>query len=108
MKRSCVVPCKIRRKMNPRPLRPVGGLEGANLAVALERQFDFIETLQETSAAARIDLEAMHLSRWRRDGLFFEIDADAPSALALLDFHRKPIDDLLVHDDRQDAVLKTV
>src|SRR3569832_840152 len=108
MKRSCVIPCRVRCKMNPGPLGPVGGLEAANFAVALQGERDFVETLQKAVAAARIDLEAMHLSRWRSDGLFFEIDRDAARALAMLDFHGKRVDNLLVNDDGQDADLKAI
>src|ERR1700742_640084 len=104
MKRSCAVP----RKMNPGPLGPVVGLKGANLAVALQRQRHLVETFQKACAAARIDLEAMHLPRRRGDRLLFQIDSDAARALAMLDFHGKRIDDLLVDDDRQNAILKAV
>src|SRR5579871_5406092 len=95
-------------KMNPRPLGAVGGLKGANFGVALQRELDFIEALQEPGAAARIDLKAMHLSGWRGDRLLLQVDRHAACALTLLDFNRKTIDDLLVDDDGQDSVLETV
>jgi hypothetical protein len=31
--------------MNPGPLGPIGGLKGANFAVALQRQCDLVEAL---------------------------------------------------------------
>src|SRR6202023_1255068 len=86
----------------------IGGLKGAYLVVALQCERDFIEAVQETRAEARIDLEAMHSSRWRGDRLLFQIDGDAPSALAVFDFHREPVDNFLIDGDRQDAVLKAV
>src|SRR5579871_5029478 len=104
MKRSCVIPGKV----NPGPRGPVAGLKGANFVVALQRQCDLVEALQKTGAPARIDLEAMHLPRWRGDRLLFEIDSDAARALAVLDFHGEGIDNLLVDHDRQDAVLEAV
>src|SRR5579862_9903407 len=108
MKRSCVIPCKIRRKMNPWPLGLVGRLKGADLGVTLQRQLNFIETLEETRAPARVDLEAMHLSGRRSDRLLLKIDTNTTCALALLDLHCEAINDLLVDDDGQDTVLETV
>src|ERR1700733_11431043 len=50
----------------------------------------------------------MHLSRGRCDRLLFQIDADAPCALAVLDFHRERIYDWLVDHDRENSVLEAV
>ena len=94
--------------MDPRPLGAVGGLEGPDFVVAPQRQRDFVEAFEQSGAAARIDLETMPLSRRRGDGLLLEIDADAPRALGVLDLGGEAIDDLLVDDDRQDAVLEAV
>src|SRR5579864_2169366 len=104
MKRSCVVS----RKMNPGPLGPVGGLKGANFVVALQRQRDFVEALQKTGTAARVDLEAVHLSGRRGDRLLFEVNADTPRTLAVFHFHRQAVDNLLVDDNGQDAVLEAI
>src|SRR5580698_6441639 len=94
--------------MNPRPLGPVGGLKGTNFSVALQRQLDLVEADQQTGAAARIDLETMHLSRGRSDRLLFQIDSHATRALAVLDFHCQFIDDRLVDHYRKDAVLEAI
>src|ERR1700733_14938241 len=94
--------------MNPRPLGSVGGLKGADFGVALQRQRDLVEAFEESCTTARVDLEAMHLSRGRSDRLLFQIDADATRALAVLDFHRERIDDLLVDHDRENSVLEAV
>src|SRR5579863_6993771 len=104
MKRSCVIP----GKMYPGPILAVGDLKGANVGIALQRQLDLVEALQEAGAAARVDLEAMDFSGRRRHGLLLQIDRDAPRPLALLDFHREAIDDLLVDHDREDSVLEAV
>src|ERR1700761_8087278 len=50
----------------------------------------------------------MHLAARRGDGLFFQIDADLAGALALLDFSGKAVDDLLVDENRQDAILEAI
>src|SRR5579862_2088154 len=94
--------------MYPGPILAVGHLEGANFGVALQRELDLVKALQEAGAAARVDLEAMDFSGRRDDRLFFQIDRNAPRALALLDLHREPIDDLLVDDDGEDSVLEAV
>src|ERR1700679_3121075 len=99
-----MIPCE----MDPGPLFAVGRLKGADFGITLQRQRDFIEAVQESGATARIDLEAMYLSRRRRDALLFQNDADASHALAVLNFHGEPIDDLLVDHNGQDAVLEAV
>src|SRR6185312_17160730 len=48
------------------------------------------------------------LSRRRDDRLLLQIDADAPSALGLLHVSSEAIDDLLVDNNRQDAVLEAI
>ena len=95
-------------KMDPGPLRPVGRLKGADFVVALQCQRDFVETFQQAFAPARIDRKLVPLSRRRDDRLLLQVDADAPGPLGLLHLRGKAIDDLLVDDDRQDAVLEAI
>ena len=45
--------------MDPWPRGAVGGLEGPDFVVALQRQRDFIEPLQQAFAPPRIDLETV-------------------------------------------------
>src|SRR5260370_31757394 len=94
--------------MDPWPRCAVSDLKGPDFVVALQRQCDFIEPLQQAFATSRINLEPMRLSGRRNDRLFLEIDADAPRALRDLDLRREAIDNRLVDDDRQYAVLETV
>src|SRR5665213_1979654 len=94
--------------MNPRSLGSVRGLKGADFVVALQCQRDFIKALKQPRPTARINLETMPLSRRRGDRLFLEIDADASCALGKSDLRGKPVDNLLVDDNREDSVLKTV
>jgi hypothetical protein len=48
--------------MYPRPLPAVSHLKGADFSVALKRQCDFVKPVQQASATARIDLEAVPLA----------------------------------------------
>jgi hypothetical protein len=48
--------------MYPRPLHAVSRLKGPDFSVALKRQCDFVEPLQQAGATARIDLEAVLLA----------------------------------------------
>src|SRR4029077_154691 len=94
--------------MDPWPRRAVGGLEGPNFVVTLQRQHHLIKPLQQAFSPARVYLETMRLSRRRSNRLRLEIDTDPPSALGNFDFRRKAIDYFLVDDDRQYPVLETV
>src|SRR6202048_265797 len=94
--------------MDPGPRCAISRLKGLDFLVALQCQGDFIETSEQSGAPARIDLEAGPLSCWRGDGLFLEIDADTPCPLCEFDLRGKAVDNLLVDDDGQDSVLKTV
>jgi len=67
--------------MNPGPRRPVGSLKASDFVVALQRQRNLVETLQETFPPARINLEIVPLSRRRSDRLRLKIDADPPCPL---------------------------
>src|SRR3954451_16957890 len=94
--------------MDPWPRGPVGGLEGPDFVVALQRQCDFIEALQQAFAPPGVDVETDLFSRRRDNRLRLEIDADWSCALREFDFGGEAIDDRLIHDDRQYAVLKAV
>src|ERR1700693_5059616 len=94
--------------MNPRPRVAVDRLKGADFLVALQRQCDLIESFEKSGAAARIDLKTVNFSGRRRDRLRLQIDADPPRPLRMLDLRGKAIDNLLVDNDGQDAVLKAV
>ena len=50
--------------MNPRPRGTVGGLEGPDFVVPLQRQRNLIEPLQQALAPPRIDLETVLFSCW--------------------------------------------
>src|SRR3954451_19765144 len=86
----------------------VGCLKRRNLMLAPQRQRDFIETVEKSGAAARIDLKTVPHSRWRSNRLLLQVDANAPRALRVLDLRGKTIDNLLVDDDGQDSVLEAV
>src|SRR6476646_4198116 len=86
----------------------VGFLECANGIVPSQRQHDLVEAFEEASPAAGIDVEAMDLAGGRRDGLRLKVNRDAARALAFLDLGHEAIDDGLVDDDREDAVLEAV
>src|SRR5271155_6134846 len=94
--------------MDPGPRCPVGCLKGANFLIALQRQCDFVETLQQTFASARVDLEPMLLARWRGNRLPLKIDADPSCALRELYLRSQALDDLLVDDNRKNSVLKAI
>src|SRR6267142_315731 len=94
--------------MDPGPFRPVGRLKGADFVIALQCQRDFIETFQQAGATARIDCKIVPLSRRRDDRLLLQVDADTPGTLGLLHLGGKAIDNLLVDDNRQDAVLEAI
>jgi hypothetical protein len=49
--------------MNPGPLGSVCRLKGTDFGVALQRQRDLVEALEQAGATARIDLETMPLTR---------------------------------------------
>src|SRR5580692_13185564 len=83
-------------------------LESLDFIVAPQRLQDLIEALKKTGAAARIDLKTVFGSRRRCDRLRLQIDADPPRPLREFDLGGKPVDNLLVDDDGQDAVLKAV
>ena len=60
--------------MDPRPRCAVGGLKGPDFVIALQRQRNFVEPLQQAFAPSRINLEPVRLSGRRNDRLFLEID----------------------------------
>src|ERR1700676_3676484 len=94
--------------MYPRPLCAVGRLKGTDFVVALQRQRDFIETLQQRGAPARVDLEMVPRPRGRDDGLLLQIDANAPCPLGAFDLRGETIDDFLVDHDGENTILKAV
>src|SRR3954453_12521917 len=94
--------------MDPWPRGPGGGREGPDFVGAVQRQCDFIEALQQAFAPPGIDLETELFSCRRDNRLRLEIDADSSCALREFDFGGEAIDDRLVNDDRQYAVLKAV
>src|SRR5271167_3830025 len=67
-------PCK----MDPRALRAIGALERCDLMLAPQGELDFIETFEQSSATARVDLKSVSGSRRRGDGLLLQVDTDAP------------------------------
>ena len=83
-------------------------VKGADFVIALQCQRDFIETFQQPGAPARVDCKIVSLSRRRQDRLLLQVDADTPGALGLLYFRGKAIDNRLVDDNRQDAVLEAI
>jgi len=101
---SCRLPCK----MNPGPRRAICGLKRLDFVIALQCQRDLVESLQETFAPPRVDLEGVVLSRRGEDRLGLEVDAHSPGALGGLDLSSKGVDDLLVDYDREDSVLKAI
>src|SRR5690349_16823033 len=94
--------------MDPGPRIPIRRLKGADLAIALQGERDLVEPLQKAFAAPRIDLEFDLLAGGRKNRLRRKVDADAPGALRRLDIGGKLVHDLLVDDDGQDTVLKTI
>src|ERR1700688_2354140 len=94
--------------MDPWPRGAVGGLEGPDFVVTPQRQRNFIKSLQQARAPARIDLEAVFLARRRDDRLRVEINPDAPGTLGDLDLCGEAVDDFLVDNDRENAVLEAV
>ena len=48
--------------MYPRSLHAVSRLKGANFSVALKRQCNFVKSIQQAGATARINLEAVPLA----------------------------------------------
>ena len=72
--------------MYPRPRRAVSCLKGADFVVAPQCKQDLIKALENTGAAAWIDLEMVLLPCWRNDRLPLKIDADAARALRELNF----------------------
>src|SRR5581483_838800 len=101
---SCRFPCK----MNPGPCPAICGLKGLDLVIALQRQRDLVEPLQEAFAPPRVDLERDLFSRWRDNRLRLEVDGDSSGTLGGFNLGRKYVDNPLVDHDREDAVLKAI
>src|SRR5437899_2015007 len=85
----------------------VAGLEGADLGLVAERQRDLVLTRQQHLLAKRIDVEAVHRTVGRRDGLGLEIDGDrcSRSRVELAPQRRHGRGG---KDDREQAVLEAV
>src|SRR3979409_1199604 len=94
--------------MDPWPRCAVGGLEGLDFVIALQRQRNFIKPLQQALTSSRIDLKVVRLSGRRNNRLRFEVDADAPRALRDLDLRGETLGDLLVDHDRQNSILEAI
>src|ERR1700730_14763546 len=94
--------------MDPWPRSAVGCLKGANFMIALQRQCDLVEPLQQAFAAARINFEPMLLARWRSDRLPLEVDTNPSGPLCECDLRGQAIDNLLIDDNRKNSVLKAI
>src|SRR5436190_22839930 len=94
--------------MDPRPRCAIGDLEGPDFIIAPQRQCNLVEPLQQALAAARIDFKTVGFASWRSDRLLLQVDADASRALRDFDLRGEAIDNRLVDDDRQNAVLEAV
>src|SRR5229473_4925359 len=94
--------------MDPGPRFAVGRLESANFMVALQRQRNLVETLQQAFASARINFEPMLFARRRDNRLPLQINADPSRPLREPDLGGQAIDNLLVDDNGKNSVLKAV
>ncbi len=105
-KKSCSLGCS--PGVDPRPAYLVGLLKCPDGVVAAQGEQDLVEPLDEAHLPPRIDIEAVDLAGRRSDRLRFEINRDAARPLTCLDLGCEAIDQGLVENDRQNAVLKTV
>ena len=94
--------------MDPWPRCAVGGLKGPDFVIALQRQCNLVEPLQQAFAPSRVNVKTACRSGRRRDRLLLEVDANASRPLRDFDFRGEAIDDRLVDNDRQNSVLEAV
>src|SRR3546814_18249091 len=81
------------------------GLEGANGIGFLQRKPDFIQAIDQTVLAERLDIERQFAAVLRNNDLAFQIDAQFVARKAL-DFIKQPRHLKLRQHDGQQAVLE--